>query len=505
MQAEIQLALGIYRNPVSHSALLQPQTPLPIQPGVMLELATGKGLDDYPDAQRAEISQAALFFVRQVFLAPGSDHYRVLGLRPSDEPEQVKRHYRLLMRLFHPDRDVSDEGWGELYAARLNQAYTVLSDPEARAAYDRQQRPMPTLPPPSARPQWRPQPERESRSLGPVMTALLPDTPTKALAWLWLAALLLIGWFYLTQVQPLPEMEIADNLPPVTPLLRQAAEVPQPEPVARAARTVLTASPVEVREREVAPVTVKLEPVARKAEPIIPKVMPRVEAEGAALPAPVRQQRAKTHEVAEVAPTYLPRLAEPRPVPDAVLRPQTQVSQPAPATLSKVETPDLQVTVPQIEPMPVQVAAPQRTENRTVPEPVAQPEINVAKVVSPVVVPTPSIETSAIETLIDQFHAAYVAGDARRLARLFAANGRAQRALGPREIERTYAAQFAAASEAPVLEFGKLQWQKQGTYARGSGPLRVTTEDDAVQDVRVVVELRQQPDGSVLLTGFYHF
>ncbi len=494
MQAEIELALGCYRNPIQHSDLLRPQAPLPIQPGVMLELATGKGLEDYPETQRAEISQAALFFVRQVFLAPGSDHYRVLGLRPGDDPDLIKRHYRLLMRLFHPDRDTSDEGWGELYAARLNQAYTVLSDPVARAHYDRQQRPVPALPP-TPRPQWRVQPEREARQIAPVVALLLPDTPTKALAWLWLAALLLIGWFYLTQVQPLTGVE---------QMTSTTASAPVPAPVLETRWYLAETQSEPVVIPNTTPVPVRTEPAAvpelrRKPVPVVqaevPPVLPRlprpVEAGGAAQPDPVRQSRpvTTTAQATEPVPaSYLPRLvAETRALP--VAEPVTQIAQPIEPVVALV----------QARPTPV-VSEPVRLP---VQEPVVQP-VAAPEIVPVQASPPPAIETAAIETLLTQLQAAYTAGDARRLAGLFAPNGRAQRALGPREIERSYRALFADAED-PVLDFGALQWQKQGDYARGSGPLRVTTEDHAIQEGRVVLELRRQPDGRLLLTGFYHF
>ena len=68
-------------------------------------------------------------------------HYRVLGLTPEADAEEIKKRYRILSRKFHPD------AWGELpenqktvldtLFARLQQAYEILSDPDRREHYDR--------------------------------------------------------------------------------------------------------------------------------------------------------------------------------------------------------------------------------------------------------------------------------------------------------------------------------------------------------------------------------
>ena len=66
------------------------------------------------------------------------DYYEVLGLKRSAAPEQIKRAYRRLAKKYHPDhskgKDTADA------AAKFNEvqeAYSVLSDPEKRQLYDR--------------------------------------------------------------------------------------------------------------------------------------------------------------------------------------------------------------------------------------------------------------------------------------------------------------------------------------------------------------------------------
>ena len=61
-----------------------------------------------------------------------TDHYRLLQVRRDASPEVIAAAYRSLMKDAHPDRGGHAER-----ARRLNAAYEMLIDPEARAAYDR--------------------------------------------------------------------------------------------------------------------------------------------------------------------------------------------------------------------------------------------------------------------------------------------------------------------------------------------------------------------------------
>lgn len=64
---------------------------------------------------------------------PLVDHYETLQLSPSADGEMVERVYRLLAKRYHPDNTVS----GDIHRFNeVREAYEVLADPEARAAYD---------------------------------------------------------------------------------------------------------------------------------------------------------------------------------------------------------------------------------------------------------------------------------------------------------------------------------------------------------------------------------
>jgi curved DNA-binding protein CbpA len=66
-----------------------------------------------------------------------SHYYRVLGIPAGASQEEIARAYRKLARRFHPDLCLPEQRqWAEEQMKRLNEAYEVLSDPQARACYD---------------------------------------------------------------------------------------------------------------------------------------------------------------------------------------------------------------------------------------------------------------------------------------------------------------------------------------------------------------------------------
>lgn len=62
------------------------------------------------------------------------DYYQALGVARDAPAEAIKKAYRKLARKYHPD--VSKEPDAGKRMAEINEANTVLSDPEKRAAYD---------------------------------------------------------------------------------------------------------------------------------------------------------------------------------------------------------------------------------------------------------------------------------------------------------------------------------------------------------------------------------
>ncbi len=64
------------------------------------------------------------------------DYYAVLGIAATAEPREIRHAYRRLARQYSPDVNFWDEGARGLFE-EIAEAYRVLSDPHARAMYDR--------------------------------------------------------------------------------------------------------------------------------------------------------------------------------------------------------------------------------------------------------------------------------------------------------------------------------------------------------------------------------
>lgn len=103
--------------------------------GTVLHLAVGRRPEGFADNDAA-LQAAARHFVKAALLRPGADHYTLLGLQRQFEPEQLREHYRLLIRLTHPDYVGKETAWANDVAARVNIAHDTLADAGRREIYD---------------------------------------------------------------------------------------------------------------------------------------------------------------------------------------------------------------------------------------------------------------------------------------------------------------------------------------------------------------------------------
>lgn len=62
------------------------------------------------------------------------DYYKVLGLKKTASPEDIKKAFRKLARTYHPD--INTDAGAEAKFKEVNEAFEVLKDPEKRTAYD---------------------------------------------------------------------------------------------------------------------------------------------------------------------------------------------------------------------------------------------------------------------------------------------------------------------------------------------------------------------------------
>src|SRR5205085_7759930 len=65
------------------------------------------------------------------------DYYEVLGVSQNATLEEVKSAYRKAALKWHPDRNPEQKETAEAKFREATEAYSVLSDAQKRAAYDR--------------------------------------------------------------------------------------------------------------------------------------------------------------------------------------------------------------------------------------------------------------------------------------------------------------------------------------------------------------------------------
>lgn len=65
-----------------------------------------------------------------------SNYYTLLGVAPSASVQQIRRAYRELSKLYHPDTTALPEAIATTKFQQLNDAYATLSSPDRRASYD---------------------------------------------------------------------------------------------------------------------------------------------------------------------------------------------------------------------------------------------------------------------------------------------------------------------------------------------------------------------------------
>lgn len=64
-----------------------------------------------------------------------NNHYLLLGLANNASSDEIKNAYRTLAKKYHPDKNPGNKA-AEEYFKEIQQAYTVLSNPEKRKKYD---------------------------------------------------------------------------------------------------------------------------------------------------------------------------------------------------------------------------------------------------------------------------------------------------------------------------------------------------------------------------------
>ena len=474
----VSLAIAFHQAPGRFSDLLHGRAELPEGIGRLLRLAGGaepaaEGLNGQAFVPAAEIRQAARFFIERVLLAHEADHYRVLGVRPDASLDEIKEHHRLLMRLFHPDREgAAGDGWSEAFATRINLAYTALRQPQARAAYDaarrqaqkqQTQKPRPSAP-------WRRPEEREGAGfrLPPAVARNLPQLVLGGFA---LLASLAVGVVYLTR-PPAGAIGAGDDYGQGLP--REAAAPSRHEHAAlERLREAVSAEPAQEapRQEAVAPAAESKEVVAEKP------------AEQPAAPAP-----------------------EPAPVVVAA----------APAVVERAPMQKTVVVRPPIErpaAVPMAVSAPARRE-APAPAPAASPapaaEAPRTHAALPMVgtPPEAASDTSRDElaALVGKLSAFYERGDLEAFLALFDEEVRAEKG-GKARIRSDYDTLFRTTASRQLLIYD-VNWVREGDLFRGDGSFQARVlrkEEGAARIYSGSIRLEVHKRGNQpLIRGIFH-
>ena len=134
----LEWALALMGAPAQRHALRQ--QPLPAGMERLLGIAGGALPHDLAEAAcsfgqpEAHILEAARFYAREVLFFPQADAYRTLGVDADATRAQIKAHHRLLQHWLHPDRLQGEDD--EIFAARVNAAWSQLRSVDRRRAYD---------------------------------------------------------------------------------------------------------------------------------------------------------------------------------------------------------------------------------------------------------------------------------------------------------------------------------------------------------------------------------
>ena len=466
----VSLAIAFHQAPGRFSDLLHGRAELPEGIGRLLRLAGGaeaEGVNGQAFVPAAEIRQAARFFIEQVLLAHEADHYRVLGVRPDASLDEIKEHHRLLMRVFHPDREgAAEDGWSEAFATRINLAYTALRQPRARADYDaarrqaqkqQTQKPRPSAP-------WRRPEEREGAGfrLPPAVARNLPQLVLGGFA---LLATLAVGVVYLTR-PPAGAIGAGDDYGQGLP--REAAAPSRHEHAAlERLREAVSAEPAQEAppQTQAAPAAESTEAVAEK-----PAETPAPVMVVAAAVAPAVVERAPVQKTVVVRPP----IERPAAAPLAVSAPApARREAPAPAPAPAAEAPRTHAALPMVGTPPEAASDTSRDE---------------------------------LAALVGRLSASYERGDLEAFLALFDEEVRAEKG-GKARIRSDYDTLFRSTASRQLLIYD-VNWVREGDLFRGDGSFqaRVLRKDESAArvysgSIRLEVHKRSnQP----LIRGIFH-
>jgi len=484
----IALALAFARAPSGFPDLLHGRGRLPAGMTALLQVAAGTPVPHSAstpfDAVGGEPQKAAQFFIEQVLLAHNATHYRMLGVAPAASAEEIKEHHRLLMRLFHPDRQTKPDERTNSLATRINQAYNVLRSPDQRAAYDQSLKDKREVKAVVPRYRSRAQPVDDRSLLMRMPPLVARHLPQFALGSVALAAALGVMLVYLNRV-PTDASGAGDSTLARAPQ-SDALRIMPPNLPPAVTRAMAEPNPAEQAPPKAVP--------AVSDRPLAPRMMTAensLERESAVMPAAL-PQLAAAKPVAD------------RPAPPTVVAPARRSESPSsPAAIGATEG-------PAAAPTPT-AAPPAAPEPAAMPAPTPSTAVSVAAVAAtappapPQVRPEP-LRPDQLNRLLASLAEQYQQGDLEKLLELFDASARIERG-DRRQIRAEYGELFRN-SESRVLHIWDVAWSGDGKLARGEGSFqaRVLRKGERAPQIysgAVTIEVVHRND-KPLIVGLYH-
>ncbi|MGB7084304.1 MAG: J domain-containing protein [Phormidesmis sp.] len=110
-------------------------TPSRNSPNPSSETKPGRSSNPYR-SNRSDRSGDTPFTAPSARQAQPTSYYELLGLKPNASVQDIRRAYRDLSKLYHPDTTELERAIAIVKFQALNEAYATLSSPEKRLTYD---------------------------------------------------------------------------------------------------------------------------------------------------------------------------------------------------------------------------------------------------------------------------------------------------------------------------------------------------------------------------------
>lgn len=437
----------------------------------LIQLAGGKlpeSLSHLADEEdrgpRHDIREAATRFVSGIMLAPDSDHFTMLGLSPDADASLLRDNFRRLMALVHPD--AQPEGFPSDAATRVNHAYAVLADANARAAYVARTLVITPAVFPAIQPSPRRAPdkrrEQPSTRMGDRLRGLAQALRARHVL-LWLAALLLIplGMSLMSMfsqeaparlVEARPKLNLSLDLGSVAATNSVTGTVePPPSPDSVAGSRVAEGDARAKQVQSIIPMP--------QADRNVPKRSPDAPATDLSTTAVTAKPASRSQEISTKRPVA-PSLA---PVSPQTVQIAPPAGAPPPATSDNptVTARVVDATSPPPQPQATVIAASQRSA-------IADRADSALK-----------MRTSEAEDVLVKFTNAYESGSIGVFGQLFASG-----MSGRRQMLSDYERVFLATRQRSI-KFNQLKHAANGERVATSGYATVTTTD---QENRTVTQ-----------------